>query len=344
VDAFIALQFLFARFWGEVKGYANARGVRLVGDMPIYVGGQSADVWAHRRLFELTADGSPAAVSGVPPDAFSATGQLWGSPLYDWPAHRLEGYRWWVRRFARSLALDDETRVDHFRAFAGYWAVEAWRETAMVGTWRKGPGVELFEALEAGLGAVPILAEDLGVITPDVVALRDAIAAPGMLVLQFAWGGGPANTHLLHNARDNCFVYPGTHDNQTTVGWWRAGATPQEKALARSYLGMPPPPPGAGDDDDGDDVAGAFTRGAFASVARTAVVSMQDVLRLGDEARMNVPGRAEGNWSWRLSGEDAGAVWAGLGGAAAELRALAAITDRLSEEHKRREGGGEAEG
>ena len=206
----------------------------------------------------------------------------------------------------------------------------------MIGTWRKGPGAELFDALESSLGHVPILAEDLGVITPDVTALRDAIAAPGMLVLQFAWGGGPANTHLLHNARENSFVYPGTHDNQTTAGWWRHGATPGEKALVRAYLGM-----GAGDDD----VAGAFTRGAFGSVARTAVVTMQDVLRLDDRSRMNTPGRAEGNWSWRLGGGAAEAeqVWAGLAGAAAELRALAEMTDRLSEDHKREEEAEEAE-
>lgn len=264
--------------------------------------------------------------SGVPPDAFSSTGQLWGSPLYDWPAHAAEKYGWWVRRFQRSLDLYDETRVDHFRAFAGYWAVEAWRETAMIGTWKKGPGADLFIALEKAFGKVPILAEDLGVITSDVIALRDAIAAPGMLVLQFAWGGGATNTHLLHNARENSFVYPGTHDNQTTVGWWQHGATPEEKVLIKEYFGMA---------EEDEDISGAFMRAAFGSVARTAVVTMQDVLRLDDTARMNTPGKAEGNWSWRLEGESADATWVKLGAAAAELREMLEITDRLSEEHKR---------
>jgi len=328
INSFIALQFLFDRFWAGVRAYANERGVSLVGDMPIYVGGQSADVWANRRLFELTPDGAPALVSGVPPDAFSSTGQLWGSPLYDWPAHAKERFAWWVQRFRRSLVLYDETRVDHFRAFAGYWAVEAWRETAMVGAWKRGPGAALFVALEAVFGHVPILAEDLGVITPDVTALRHAIGAPGMLVLQFAWGGGPTNTHLLHNATANSFVYPGTHDNQTTVGWWETSATPEERVLVRTYCGM---------SEDDDDIAGAFVRTAFESVARTAVVTMQDVMRLDDSARMNTPGKAEGNWSWRLSGGDGDSsreIWNGLEDAAAELRAMAVITDRLSTEHQ----------
>ena len=325
IDVFIALQFLFDRFWSAVRGYANSRGIALVGDMPIYVGGQSADVWANRHLFELTEEGRPALVSGVPPDAFSSTGQLWGSPLYAWPAHDEEKYSWWIRRFRRSLDLYDETRVDHFRAFAGYWAVEATQETAMVGTWKRGPGAAIFVALEGAFGVVPILAEDLGVITADVIQLRDAIHAPGMLVLQFAWGGGPTNTHLLHNARENCFVYPGTHDNQTTVGWWQSNATDDEKHLIKRYFGM-------GADDD--DIAGAFMRAAFGSVARTSVVTLQDVLRLDDSARMNTPGTTEGNWSWRLVGENAWEVWRGLDGAAGELREMVRITDRLSEEHK----------
>lgn len=327
IDTFVALQFLFDRFWSAVRSYANQRGVKLIGDMPIYVGGQSADVWANRKLFELTETGAPAYVSGVPPDAFSSTGQLWGSPLYAWPAHAAEGFQWWVQRFKRSMVLYDETRVDHFRAFAGFWAVEATQETAMVGTWRRGPGAALFAALEAALGEVPILAEDLGVITADVIALRDAINAPGMLVLQFAWGGGPTNTHLLHNARENCFVYPGTHDNQTTVGWWETSATPDEKQLIKEYMGA----------SAADDIAMAFTRAAFGSVARTAVVTMQDVLRLDDSARMNTPGKAAGNWSWRLSGESSEEVWRGLQAPAAEVRELVSITDRLSKEHSAQE-------
>ncbi|EFN57034.1 hypothetical protein CHLNCDRAFT_21506 [Chlorella variabilis] len=314
IDSFIALQFLFDRFWKELKAYANSRGVGLVGDMPIYVGGQSADVWAHRDLFELLPDGKPALVSGVPPDAFSETGQLWGSPLYDWKAHAAEDFAWWRQRISRSMQLYDETRIDHFRAFAGYWAVAADAETAMVGTWKKGPGAALFESLEAALGSVPILAEDLGVITPDVVALRQAIGAPGMVVLQFAWGGGPTNTHLMHNIYENCFVYPGTHDNQTAVGWWKHGAQPEEKALIRRYTGM-----------TDDDVAYCFIRESLRSCAHTAVITMQDIMRLDDTARMNTPGRAEGNWSWRVGGSD---IWRQLHDEQGALKGMIAMYDR----------------
>ncbi|PSC73026.1 4-alpha-glucanotransferase chloroplastic amyloplastic [Micractinium conductrix] len=315
INTFIALQFLFDRFWKQLKTYANSKGVGLVGDMPIYVGGQSADVWANRDLFELQPDGTPALVSGVPPDAFSATGQLWGSPLYDWQAHAKEGFAWWRQRMARHMQLYDETRIDHFRAFAGYWAVAADAETAMVGTWKKGPGVELFQALEDDLGSVPILAEDLGVITSDVIALRKAIDAPGMVVLQFAWGGGSTNTHLPHNIYENCFVYPGTHDNQTAAGWWKKGARVEERALIRRYTGM-----------TDDDVAYCFIREAFKSCAQTAVVTMQDIMRLDDTARMNVPGRAAGNWAWRVGESD---VWEQLREEQAQLRQWVDEYDRL---------------
>lgn len=327
INVFIALQFLFDRFWKVIKDYATEKGVSLVGDMPIYVGGQSADVWAHRHLFELLPDsGRPALVSGVPPDAFSATGQLWGSPLYDWKAHAQEGYAWWVDRFRRSSVLYHETRVDHFRAFAGYWAVEADRDTAMVGVWKKGPGVALFRALEEEFGqgwCQNILAEDLGVITPDVVALRRAIEAPGMIVLQFAWGGGPTNTHLPHNMYEQCFVYPGTHDNQTAVGWWQTSATPEEKKLVMRYFGVT---------DHSEmsnatlsfDIAWAFIRAALNSVARTAVMTVQDILRLDDSARMNTPGTTQGNWNWRLNG------WDDLDSVSDDLRIAVWESDRLS--------------
>ena len=315
INKFVALQFLFDYFWRQVKAYANSRGVKLGGDMPIYVGGQSADVWAHQYLFELSSDGKPLLVSGVPPDAFSATGQLWGSPLYDWKAHAADGYSWWVQRFSRSLSLYDETRVDHFRAFAGYWAVEATRDTAMIGTWKRGPGVGLFSALKGTLGDVPILAEDLGVITPDVTSLREELGAPGMCVLQFAWGGGPRNTHLPHNVYENCFVYPGTHDNQTAVGWWKSSVTPAEKTLIRQYLGM-----------TGEDISWAFIHAAYTSVAHTAVVTMQDIMRLDDESRMNTPGKAEGNWTWRVGDSS---VWEELRNESVALQHLAHMSDRL---------------
>mmetsp|Transcript_7732 Transcript_7732/g.15546 ORF Transcript_7732/g.15546 Transcript_7732/m.15546 type:complete len:588 (-) Transcript_7732:630-2393(-) len=325
IEVFVVLQFLFDKFWSGVRDYASARGVTIVGDMPIYVGGHSADVWANRKLFQLDREtGTPSLVSGVPPDAFSSTGQLWGSPLYDWKANEAEGYSWWIQRMKRAMELYDETRIDHFRAFAGYWAVEAWRDTAMVGQWQKGPGLALFNALRRELGEVPILAEDLGVITADVIELRDLVGAPGMLVLQFAWGGGPRNTHLPHNARPNSFIYTGTHDNPTTVEWWETQATDEEKQIIHEYCGI--------DIAEGDIVA-AFTKLAFASVSKTAIITMQDALRLGAEARMNTPGRAEGNWAWRL--DDSEEVWKSekLTAAAAELREWVTVTDRLSDLH-----------
>jgi len=216
------------------------------------------------------------------------------------------------------MELYDETRIDHFRAFAGYWAVEAWRDTAMVGEWQKGPGLSLFNALRRELGDVPILAEDLGVITADVVQLRDMVDAPGMLVLQFAWGGGPRNTHLPHNARPNSFIYTGTHDNPTTVEWWETQATVEEKNIIHDYCGI---------DIESGDIVGAFARLAFASVSRTAILTMQDVLRLGGEARMNTPGRAEGNWTWRLAGDLSRSVE--LQERAKEMREMIRVSDRL---------------
>ena len=217
ISDFASLQFLFDRQWGALKTAANAAGVAMIGDMPIYVGGHSTDVWVHRHLFQLDNDGAPAAVSGVPPDAFSATGQLWGSPLYDWPAHAQEGYAWWGARLARAAALFDVTRVDHFRGFAGYWAVPAAAVTAMEGAWVAGPGGGLFAAVKERVGDVPIVAEDLGVITPDVTSLRLSLGAPGMAVLQFAWGSDSANPHLPHNVAENCAVYTGESGERVGV-------------------------------------------------------------------------------------------------------------------------------
>ncbi|GLC51147.1 4-alpha-glucanotransferase dpe1, chloroplastic/amyloplastic [Pleodorina starrii] len=315
IDEFVAIQYFFEKQWKAVRSYANSRGIKIIGDMPIYVGGHSADVWSNRHLFELNEAGLPAEVSGVPPDAFSATGQLWGSPLYRWPAHKEEGYQWWTNRMARTLELYDECRIDHFRGFAGYWSVDARESTAMNGVWRQGPGLELFTAMTKALGAVPILAEDLGVITRDVVELREAIGAPGMVVLQFAWGGGPGNVHLPHNAYENCFVYPGTHDNETAVGWFRSSANETDRAYIRSYLRT-----------DGSDIAWDFIRACMAAVPRTCVMMLQDVMRLDNSARMNTPGTAAGNWRWRVGDRD---VWEGLRGAAADLRRLANDTNRL---------------
>lgn len=316
VDEFVAVQFLFDRQWRAVKVYANAKGIKIIGDMPIYVGGQSADVWANRHLFELNEEScAPDNVSGVPPDAFSATGQLWGSPLYRWEAHEAEGYKWWAHRMARALQLYDETRIDHFRAFAGYWSIVATEETAMNGSWCVGPGIGLFQALTAQLGAVPILAEDLGVITTDVVQLREQIGAPGMVVLQFAWGGGTNNVHLPHMHYENSFCYPGTHDNETAVGWFAGSANAQDKKYLKAYLGS-----------DGKDIAWDFIRAAMASVSNTSIIMMQDIMRLDNSARMNTPGKAAGNWAWRVGGPD---VWEKLAEETKQLKQLAYVYDRM---------------
>jgi len=312
VAEFRALQFLFHRQWAAVKAYANARGISVVGDMPIYVGGHSADVWANRHLFEVDDLGRPQFVSGVPPDAFSETGQLWGSPLYDWPAMERDGFRWWVKRLRRAFDLYDETRIDHFRGFAGYWAVAAGQETAMEGEWRQGPGKALFAALRAALGdRAKIMAEDLGVITPDVVALRESIEAPGMVVLQFAFDGNPRNPHKPHNHYENCYVYTGTHDNDTSLGWFQE-ASKEERARALAYLGVEP--------SREADMPWALIEGAMASVAATCILPLQDVMGLDNDARMNLPGTTAGNWAWRAGG---GGVWGELSGEAQRLRGLA---------------------
>ncbi|GAX75691.1 hypothetical protein CEUSTIGMA_g3134.t1 [Chlamydomonas eustigma] len=315
IEEFIAIQFFFDRQWKAIRAYANSKGVDIIGDMPIYVGGHSADVWSNQDLFELGPTGLPANVSGVPPDAFSETGQLWGSPLYKWSAHKAQNYDWWCQRMGRAMQLYDQTRIDHFRGFAGYWAVDGKAETAMGGSWCKGPGLELFTAIKAKLGAVPILAEDLGVITTDVVELRESIGAPGMVVLQFAWGGGPGNVHLPHNHYANCFVYPGTHDNETSVGWLKDSASKEDKEYLCQYL-----------QTTGDDIAWDLLRACMNSVAATCIVMMQDVMRLDNTARMNTPGRAENNWMWRMG--DSG-VWAKLQKEAEDMKKIAEMSNRL---------------
>eukprot|EP01026_Neomeris_dumetosa_P025558 TRINITY_DN21030_c0_g1_i3.p1 TRINITY_DN21030_c0_g1~~TRINITY_DN21030_c0_g1_i3.p1 ORF type:complete len:325 (-),score=42.78 TRINITY_DN21030_c0_g1_i3:168-1082(-) len=294
--------------------YANDRGVSIIGDMPIYVGGQSADVWANRNLFELGETGEPEFVSGVPPDAFSATGQLWGSPLFAWKAHQQEGYKWWAQRLRRAFQLFDETRIDHFRGFAGFWSVAATEETAMNGCWRQGPGIDLFNALQKQLGQVPIIAEDLGVITNDVVKLRQAIDAPGMVVLQLAWGAGGRNTHLPHLHYENSVCYPGTHDNETAIGWWKDSATEKDKVFLKAYLGQ-----------DGTDLGWTFIRESMKSVSRTCMFMMQDIMRLDNSARMNSPGKAAGNWAWRVGDSD---VWERLSKEASDLNEMVLTYDR----------------
>jgi 4-alpha-glucanotransferase len=247
--------------------------------MPIYVALDGADHLAHPDLFQR------AAVAGVPPDAFSRTGQLWGNPLYDWTAMRRDGYRWWVERFRRAFELVDLTRVDHFRGFVSYWAVPAGNETAVEGRWRRGPGADLFRAVEAELGPLPVVAEDLGVITEPVERLRRELGFPGMVVLQFALGGDPANPHLPANHAEQAVVYTGTHDNDTTAGWW-ASLSDEDRA----WTGL-----------DAADPAWSLISHAWASRAALAIAPLQDVLSLGNEARTNLPGSEEGNWEWRFA-------------------------------------------
>lgn len=290
IDSFIAEQFLFQRQWQSLHRYANKLGIRIVGDMPIYVGGHSGDVWANRQMFELNPKtGEPAMVSGVPPDAFSETGQLWGSPLYNWREMAKGKYSWWANRMRRAFELYDEFRIDHFRGLAGYWAVDAKASTALDGKWLVGPGESFFDAIQEAVGKVDIIAEDLGVITSDVVSLRKNINAPGMAVLQFAFGGDAMNPHLPHNHEIDQVVYSGTHDNDTVVGWWRKAGN-SEREHVKEYMRF----------KTDTDVHWEFIKCAVSSVANTAIIPMQDVLGLGDEARMNTPATQAGNWGWRV--------------------------------------------
>lgn len=288
IDYHKFVQFLFRRQWRALKAYANERGVRVIGDIPIYVALDSADVWARQELFRLNEDGSPEVVTGVPPDLFTEHGQLWGNPAFDWNAMRRTGYQWWIDRIAALMEMVDVVRLDHFRGFAAGWLVPAGDATARGGRWERGPGTELFRALEAALGPVPFIAEDLGLITRDVGELREALGLPGMKVLQFAFDGDPNNQYLPHTYSRNCVVYTGTHDNQTTVGWF-TDLPERERRQVQTYVGQ-----------DGSDIAWDFIRLALASVADLAILPLQDIMRLGDEARMNTPGQPLGNWSWRF--------------------------------------------
>ncbi len=280
------LQYVFFRQWGAVKAYANERGIQVMGDLPIFVAYDSADVWANPELFHLDASGHATVVAGVPPDYFSETGQLWGNPLYRWDVMKQQDYRWWIRRLGQAMALYDLIRVDHFRGFEAFWEVPAGEETAINGRWVKAPGEDLFEAVERELGKLPIVAEDLGLITPEVEALRERLGFPGMKILQFAFSD-PTNAYLPHNYTPGCVVYTGTHDNDTTQGWYEA-AMPEERDLMRRYLAC-----------DGKDAAWTLIRLALMSVAERAIFPMQDLLELGSEARLNTPGKASGNWAWR---------------------------------------------
>jgi 4-alpha-glucanotransferase len=306
-------QYLFELQWTALKRYANERGVQLFGDLPFYVDRNSVEVWWEPGLFALDAHGEPLAVAGVPPDYFNADGQLWGNPLYDWQAMQRDGFRWWIARMREQLARFDLVRIDHFRALESDWAVPAGAPSARTGEWRPGAGDALFAALRARLGAMPLVAEDLGIITDEVRALRDRFALPGMVVLQFAFDGSPDNPHLPRQHVPNSVAYTGTHDNDTTVGWY-ASLAPQARDVVHAMLGVGATPP----------VPEFLIDAVYGSPATLAVVPMQDLLARDSGARMNTPGTVVGNWRWRFAWADVPALLA------AQCRERAARTGRMT--------------
>jgi len=297
------LQYVFFKQWISLKRYCNERSIRIIGDIPVYVAHDSADVWAHRDLFHLDDHGNPLVIAGVPPDYFSATGQRWGNPIYRWDVMSKSGYSWWTDRFRINFLLVDILRIDHFRGFESYWEIPSNEPTALNGRWVKGPGATLFEALQTAFGNIQVIAEDLGVITPEVDALRDKLGFPGMRILQMAFGNDPkASEYKPHNHIKNCVVYTATHDHNTTVGWFTSKPGSQttqakeeiqrEREYALKYIGT-----------DGKEIHWDFIRLSMRSVARMAVFPLQDVLGLSTEARMNRPGTVRGNWEWRFASE-----------------------------------------
>ncbi len=289
-------QFVFFRQWNKLRDYAHRKDIKIIGDIPIFIAYDSADAWANPDLFFLDENGLPTVVAGVPPDYFSATGQLWGNPLYRWPVHKKSGYAWWLERFRSVLSFVDVVRLDHFRGFAGYYEIPYGAPTAETGQWMTGPGKDFFETVSKKLsepddGTLPIIAEDLGVITEDVVDLRDSFNLPGMKILQFGFVT-PSDPFLPHNYTSNCVAYTGTHDNDTAIGWLKS-APEIERTFALRYL-----------NSDGSDFAWDLIRAVWSSVAVYAVAPMQDLLSLGTEARMNFPSRLGGNWEWRMAEED----------------------------------------
>ncbi len=281
-------QFTFFEQWFALKEYANSRGIRIFGDIPIFVSLDSADVWANPHLFHLDENLSPEIVAGVPPDYFSETGQRWGNPLYRWDRMQEQNFSWWLARFRWNLAQTDLVRIDHFRGFQACWAIPAEEETAIRGVWTPVPGAKFFEVLGRELGSIPVVAEDLGLITPEVEELRDRFAFPGMKVLQFAFGSGPENPYLPHNIPRRSVIYTGTHDNDTTLGWWKS-LSPRERDEIRAYMGT-----------SGRDMPWELIRLAMASVADLCIFPLQDILALDGSARMNKPGQPGANWAWRF--------------------------------------------
>jgi 4-alpha-glucanotransferase len=309
-----ALQFAFYEQWNALRRHCSERAIRVVGDVAIFVNYDSADVWTHRELFRLNESLDPEVVSGVPPDFFSKTGQRWGNPLYRWDVMKTRGYKWWIQRLRWATQNCDYVRLDHFRGFDQFWEIQAHDSTAMNGRWVDGPRDELFHKLSEALGGLPFFAEDLGYITPEVHALRERLKIPGMAVMQFGFSDDGAHTHLPHRAAGK-IIYTGTHDNDTTVGWYKCGATEHERWNAEAYLG---------DSDDG--IHWSFIRAALSSPAELALIPLQDVLGLGSESRMNTPSKDQGNWKWRFSpGQFNGAL-------AGKLARLVEVTDRMPRE------------
>lgn len=288
MEYYYFIQFEFYSQWMELKRYANNNGIYIVGDIPIFVSMDSSDAWSSKKYFKLDSTGHPLEVSGVPPDYFSATGQLWGNPLYDWDALKQDEYSWWVNRIKHQLTLTDYLRIDHFRGFESYWSIPYGESTAVNGKWIKGPGEDLFGCLEKVFGhELPIFAEDLGIITPEVEALRDKFGLPGMKILQFAFDSTDDSTFLPHHYNKNCICYTGTHDNDTTCGWYKT-VSESAKEKIKLYLGC-----------DGSDISWDFIRTALGSTARYAIIPIQDLLSIDSTGRMNMPGRSSGNWQWR---------------------------------------------
>ena len=283
------IQFLFFKQWNDVKRYANENGIKIIGDIPIFVAADSSDAWANPEIFLFDEERKPVKVAGVPPDYFSATGQLWGNPLYNWEKLKETNYSWWVERVRANLSTCDIIRIDHFRGFEAYWAVPYGDETAVNGQWEPGPGIDLFNAIKSQLGELPIIAEDLGLMTQGVIDLREATGFPGMKILGFAFDSGEENDYLPHTYTKNCVVYTGTHDNDTLVGWFQK-AKEEDREFARNYLNS----------RADEEIHWDAIRGAWSSVACMAISPVQDFLGLGSEARINTPGVASGNWQWRL--------------------------------------------
>jgi 4-alpha-glucanotransferase len=280
-----AALFLFEHQWGGVRREARHRGIRIIGDMPIYVDLDSVDVWRNQPLFLLTGEGRPRSIAGVPPDAYSDTGQLWGNPLFDWEAMQRDGFRWWISRVRRALEHCDALRIDHFIGFSRYWAVPSDSDDARLGEWRKGPGLPLFKALKDALGTLPLIAEDLGDLDEETARLRDELGLPGMRVLVFGFDGSPENPHHPTNVPMHAVVYPTTHDTSTARGWWEELDTVSQAELALGF--------------EGEDAADSLTERALSSEAFWSIIPTQDLLRLGGVARMNRPGTSDGNWRWR---------------------------------------------